>query len=60
MPRGGTSIQNSKGKMAMEKQAVIKETHHRSVTAIGYHPMRREILAGFEGNFVVRKLAMCV
>ena len=37
-------------KMAMEKQAVIKDTHHRSVTAVGYHPMRREILAGFEGT----------
>ncbi|XP_022092949.1 uncharacterized protein LOC110980503 [Acanthaster planci] len=38
--------------MAMEKQAVIKETHHRSVTAIGYHPMRREILAGFEDGVI--------
>ncbi|XP_071806782.1 uncharacterized protein [Asterias amurensis] len=38
--------------MAMEKQAVIKDTHHRSVTAVGYHPMRREILAGFEDGVI--------
>ncbi|XP_030834052.1 uncharacterized protein LOC752732 [Strongylocentrotus purpuratus] len=38
--------------MAMEKQSVLKETHHRSVTALGYHPLRREIVAGFEDGFV--------
>ncbi|XP_071959328.1 uncharacterized protein [Antedon mediterranea] len=38
--------------MAMEKQAVITETHHRQVTAIGFHPVRREILAGFEDGVI--------
>ena len=35
--------------MAMEKSYVVKETHTRSVTALGYNPARREILMGCEG-----------
>ena len=35
--------------MAMEKAYVVKETHTRSVTALGYNPARREILMGCEG-----------
>ena len=38
--------------MAMEKQFVITDTHPRTITAIGFHPIRREIVVGFEGNKV--------
>ncbi|CAK8695799.1 unnamed protein product [Clavelina lepadiformis] len=34
--------------MAMEKQFMISETHTRAITAIGFHPVRREIVVGFE------------
>ena len=40
--------------MAMEKSYVVKETHTRSVTALGYNPARREILMGCEGIFFLR------
>ena len=35
--------------MAMEKQYVVRDTHTRSITALGYNPIRREIMLGFEG-----------
>ena len=35
--------------MAMERQFVITDTHSRTITAVGFHPVRREIAAGFEG-----------
>lgn len=35
--------------MAMEKLYVIRDTHSRPITAIGYNPARREILIGCEG-----------
>uniref|UniRef100_A0ABM0LXS1 Uncharacterized protein LOC102806264 n=1 Tax=Saccoglossus kowalevskii TaxID=10224 RepID=A0ABM0LXS1_SACKO len=38
--------------MAMEKQYTIKDTHSRAITALGYHPLRREILAGCEDGFI--------
>ena len=34
----------------MEKQFVITDTHNRTITAIGFHPIRREIVVGFEGE----------
>lgn len=43
--------------MAMEKLYVVRDTHTRSITALGYNPARREILMGCEGmlyNFVVK------
>jgi len=36
--------------MAMEKQFVISDTHTRAITAVGFHPVRREIVVGFEGK----------
>lgn len=36
--------------MAMVKQYDVKETHTRSITAVGYNPIRREIFLGFEGR----------
>ena len=36
--------------MAMEKLAVIKETHNKTITALSYNPMKHEILVGFEGT----------
>ncbi|XP_050413765.1 uncharacterized WD repeat-containing protein alr3466 [Patella vulgata] len=38
--------------MAMEKQYVIRETHTRAITAIGYNPVRREILMGCEDGLI--------
>ncbi|XP_048258792.1 uncharacterized WD repeat-containing protein alr3466-like [Haliotis rufescens] len=38
--------------MAMEKQYVIRETHTRSITALGYNPARREILMGCEDGVI--------
>ena len=35
--------------MAMELLQVIKETHNKAITAVGYNPIKHEILAGFEG-----------
>ena len=35
--------------MAMEKLYVVRDTHTRSITALGYNPARREILMGCEG-----------
>ena len=39
-----------KVKMAMEKFYAVRDTHTRSITALGYNPARREILMGCEGN----------
>jgi len=36
--------------MAMEKLYVVRDTHTRSITALGYNPARREILMGCEGK----------
>ena len=36
--------------MAMERLAVIKETHNKTITALSYNPMKHEILVGFEGT----------
>ncbi|KAH9505160.1 hypothetical protein Btru_058857 [Bulinus truncatus] len=38
--------------MAMEKQYVVRDTHTRSITAVGYNPTRREIVLGFEDGVV--------
>ncbi|CAG5133976.1 unnamed protein product, partial [Candidula unifasciata] len=38
--------------MAMEKQYVVRDTHTRSITAVGYNPVRREILLGFEDGVI--------
>nr|CAB3260425.1 uncharacterized protein LOC100175309 [Phallusia mammillata] len=38
--------------MAMEKQFMISDTHTRTITAIGFHPMRREIVVGFEDGLM--------
>ncbi|KAL5004688.1 hypothetical protein ScPMuIL_018144 [Solemya velum] len=38
--------------MAMEKQYVVRDTHTRSITALGYNPGRREILTGFEDGAI--------
>ncbi|XP_019642839.1 PREDICTED: uncharacterized protein LOC109484071 [Branchiostoma belcheri] len=52
--------------MAMEKQHVLRDTHNHSVTALGHHPTRREILAGFEDGVIKAwesdsgKLSQCV
>ena len=35
--------------MAVERQHVIKDTHLRNITTLGYNPSRREILSGYEG-----------
>jgi len=37
--------------MAMEKFAVIKDTHNKGITALSYNPMKHEILVGFEGKW---------
>jgi len=39
--------------MAMERLAVIKDTHNKPITALSYNPMKHEILVGFEGKFQV-------
>ena len=45
--------------MAMEKQYVITDTHSQAITAIGFHPLRREIFVGFEGkNKMLDNLSM--
>lgn len=36
--------------MAMERLAVIKETHNKAITALTYNPMKHEVLVGFEGT----------
>nr|XP_039255644.1 uncharacterized protein LOC120332461 [Styela clava]XP_039255645.1 uncharacterized protein LOC120332461 [Styela clava]XP_039255646.1 uncharacterized protein LOC120332461 [Styela clava] len=38
--------------MAMEKHFVINDTHTRPVTAIGFHPLRREIVTGYEDGLM--------
>ncbi|OWF48420.1 uncharacterized protein LOC110453096 [Mizuhopecten yessoensis] len=38
--------------MAMEKMYTIRDTHTRSITAIGYNPGRREILIGCEDGVI--------
>lgn len=37
--------------MAMEKQFSIHDTHTQPITALGFHPVRREIVVGFEGKW---------
>ena len=36
--------------MAMEQQFTLRDTHNRNITALGYSPVRREMMVGFEGN----------
>lgn len=38
--------------MAMEKLAVIKDTHNKTITALSYNPMKHEILVGFEDGVI--------
>lgn len=38
--------------MAMEKQYMIRETHTRTLTAVGFNPARREILVGCEDGVI--------
>ncbi|XP_076443785.1 uncharacterized protein LOC143282138 isoform X2 [Babylonia areolata] len=38
--------------MAMERQYMIRETHTRALTAVGFNPARREILVGCEDGVV--------
>ncbi|GFR59077.1 vegetative incompatibility protein HET-E-1 [Elysia marginata] len=38
--------------MAMEKQYVVRDTHTRSITAVGYNSIRREIALGCEDGVV--------
>ncbi|KAL4227310.1 hypothetical protein ACF0H5_012756 [Mactra antiquata] len=38
--------------MAMEKLYVVRETHTRAITALGYNPARREILMGCEDGVI--------
>ncbi|KAM7432677.1 hypothetical protein ABFA07_016944 [Porites harrisoni] len=38
--------------MAMEKLAVIKDTHNKGITALSYNPMKHEILVGFEDGVI--------
>ncbi|XP_059165911.1 uncharacterized WD repeat-containing protein alr3466-like [Physella acuta] len=38
--------------MAMVKQYDVKETHTRSITAVGHNPIRREIFLGFEDGVI--------
>lgn len=38
--------------MAMERLAVIKETHNKAITALTYNPMKHEVLAGFEDGII--------
>lgn len=38
--------------MAMEKHFVINDTHTKPVTAIGFHPLRREIIIGYEDGLM--------
>ena len=35
--------------MAMERQFMLRDTHSRTITALGYHPLRRDIFVGYEG-----------
>ncbi|GFN83516.1 vegetative incompatibility protein het-e-1 [Plakobranchus ocellatus] len=36
----------------MERQYVVRDTHTRSITAVGYNPIRREIVLGCEDGVV--------
>ena len=36
--------------MAMQKVHVIKDTNTKQITALGYNPLKHEILAGCEGK----------
>ncbi|KAI0216707.1 hypothetical protein LSAT2_031314 [Lamellibrachia satsuma] len=38
--------------MAMEPQYTLRETHNRNITALGYSPVRRELMVGFEDGFI--------
>ncbi|WAQ99882.1 MHCKB-like protein [Mya arenaria] len=38
--------------MAMEKLYAVRDTHTRSITALGYNPARREILMGCEDGVI--------
>ena len=40
--------------MAMEKLAVIRDTHNKGITALSYNPMKHEILVGFEGKCLLK------
>ena len=46
--------------MAMEKQYMIRETHTRPLTTVGFNPARREILVGCEGRFLLLLLLLSV
>ncbi len=50
-----------KNKMAMEKLYSVRDTHTRSITALGYNPVRREIMMGCEGGeiFLETSKQMC-
>lgn len=43
--------------MAMEKLAVVRETHNKAITALCYNPMKHEIVVGCEGilGFIVSR-----
>ena len=36
----------------MENQFTLGDTHSRPVTALGYHPLRRDIFVGYEGKIL--------
>ncbi|KAM9311651.1 uncharacterized protein PAF06_009490 [Gastrophryne carolinensis] len=38
--------------MAMQKHHCVRDCHHRSITALGYHSARREFLTGFEDGVI--------
>ncbi|CAL1534086.1 unnamed protein product [Lymnaea stagnalis] len=38
--------------MAMVKQYAVRDTHTRSITAVGFNPARREIMLGYEDGVV--------
>ncbi|KAK2188036.1 hypothetical protein NP493_146g02006 [Ridgeia piscesae] len=38
--------------MAMEPQYTLRDTHNRNITALGYSPVRRELMVGFEDGFI--------
>ncbi|XP_046853532.1 uncharacterized WD repeat-containing protein alr3466-like [Xenia sp. Carnegie-2017] len=38
--------------MAMEQVQLIKDTHNKPITAVGYNPIKHEILAGFEDGVI--------
>nr|XP_005992462.1 PREDICTED: periodic tryptophan protein 2-like [Latimeria chalumnae] len=38
--------------MSVQKQLTIHDCHNRPITALGYHPARREFLTGFEDGVI--------